>query len=111
MLRHPVEGSKYPKSPLIQIFFNHIPAGAFCHITFGPILACEKPAGQRKVTDHSQTFFPAEGFEFFFVVGTIIEIEQRLQALISGVSFVFADLQRLSESVGGIVRRPYGPDL
>ena len=35
-----VEGFKYPKPSCVKIFFNHVAAGAFCHIGFGPILAC-----------------------------------------------------------------------
>jgi len=37
----------------------------------------------------------AEGLKVFFVVGTVIEIEQWLKALVSGIIFVFTELQCL----------------
>src|SRR5579872_2090468 len=63
-----------------------LPAGAFREIRLGPILAAEESARQRGIADDADPRAAAEWLERRLIVGAVIQIVQRLQALVSRIA-------------------------
>ena len=54
---------------------------------------------------------PAQRFEPLLERGAVIEVVQRLKAIVARVAVLLADLERLGEPLGGIVRGADRPHL
>src|SRR5436190_9364474 len=98
-----VQSCKNSKASVVYVVPDFLAARTLSQILFRTILAGEKTACQRVVINHSQVLSYTNWCQRLFVFGAVIEVIERLQALISGNPGLIANLQGFQEALGAIV--------
>src|SRR5215469_1545678 len=76
-----VERSEDPKPARVQIFLYLRCAAAISKVFLGTIFAGQKPAGQRKIRDYTNSVLAADGFKSTLKFCALIQVIVRLHTL------------------------------
>ncbi len=106
-----VERAEDALAAFVQVFFDEIAAGFSGEIGFGAVFAGEKSAGEGKVGDGGNFVFRAEGLEFVFEAGAVVEVVFGLEGFVAGEVVFVADGEGLAEAGGGVIRGTDGADF
>ena len=99
-----VERVQDSETALVQIFLHEGPSRALGQIRFRTVLARKKSTGQRKVRNHADLFAQAKGRQFRFEARPLVKVVVRLQTREPRQTLFLTDLERLFQSLGGVIR-------